>query len=204
MTRRRIYRGLPSVVLIALTVLVSAVSADIVPRGGPAAGGTSFEFSLDLRGYRDAAVSFDFVSLLAKEPLGFTVSSASGLSYLEGFRLLNRARSWFIDSDADEFAGVRRPKGFQRNGSRKMFSTAMFNLAAYDGQTVLLNVAFNDRAVERRGAINVGNLTIDVQPLGALAEAAAIPEPTSLTLTLCGLFGLLGTRRLRSRTLLPH
>ena len=65
------------------------------------------------------------------------------------------------------------------NGSR---GTALFNLSAYDGQTVMLTVNFDSRSSTlRRGYINVNNLRIDVAN-EATQSAAAIPEPSSLLL----------------------
>jgi hypothetical protein len=193
--------------LAVLAVALNSVSADVVSRdayrtwpSGSMPGGAfarpsfarpgsraSFDVSLDLSGYRDAAVTFNFASLISKDPSGFTVSSAgAGTSYLDGFRLLSPARSSFVRTGADRFVRLGRPTGFRHRGGGRTFTTAMFNLAAFDGQTVLLSVAFDGRAASRRGIVNLENLSIDVHPVGAGAAptAAAVPEPASVSLLL--------------------
>lgn len=210
MIRKRVNPLVFAVTLAGLTSAVGTASADVVthtgihstvpttgkPSGsfaGPALPGrgdlTRFIVSLDLGSYRDAAVSFDFASLLGRDPRGFSASSATGMSYLDGFRLLEAEKSKPVVSAGGGVVRSGRPTGFRRLGDTQTFATAMFNLSAYDGQTVLLSVAFDDRMANRRGIVNVENLKIEVRPTGT-STAAAIPEPNSLALFLIALLGL--------------
>lgn len=212
-TRKHINRFVLGVTLAAFGLGLSAVSADVVTRGAardPSAGSglpvgsfagsllsrrhsrTSFDFSLDLSGYLDAAVSFDFASLIARDRAGFSVSSATGESFVDGFRLLSPIGSPSAAGSPGRFVRTGGARGFQRRAEGATFATAMFNLAAYDGQTVLFRVTYDGRAASRRGSVNVENLLIEVRPSGATTatSAATVPEPTSLALFLVALLAL--------------
>ena len=76
----------------------------------------------------------------------------------------------------------------------------MFNLAAYDGQSVILSVAVNKQAASQRGGVvNLENLKLTVATASSEEFGTSIPEPTSIVLLGAGLLGLVGTRRSRQR-----
>ena len=194
-------------VLLALANLVfmaAPVSADIVPNDAALASGDWSEFTvaLNLSGYSSSAVSFNFSDLMRQNADGFNLSSAARVSYLDGFRLLSSVRSQLVQTSTA--ASSRASGQFEYSPGDRTYKSAMFNLAAYDGQSVILKVAVNARSVGARGGtVNLENLRIDVDAVPA-AAAAPIPEPTSLTLAGAALLCLFGASRWsRARKLLP-
>jgi len=197
-------------VLAVLSATLGPVAADVVPSGSyaphskgpsgsfapPPSTWTNFTVSLDLSGYSNAAVTFDFASLIAKKESGFSASPApEGVVYQDGFLLLSPVHSLLIPTGPNSFSHGSQPNGFQRGSSDGRFATAMFNLAAYDGQTVLLHVAFNGPAAARTGLISLDNVAITVSsPAAATVAALTVPEPTSIALVLIAFVGLVGAR----------
>ncbi len=185
-----------------VALMVGTVSADVVPRGsapGPGAsdGRSDFTVALDLSGYRNAAVAFNFASLMSQNPDAFTLRSATGMSYVDGFRLLSPVRSR---------RGRARPSRtgrFEYGDGGRSYAMAMFNLAAFDGQSVILNVSLEDHTVaSRRGMVNLDNLRISVTSASPVVAAASIPEPTTFTLCAAGLLGMFGAARWQRTRLL--
>ena len=206
MTNRRVSFGFLLFAIAGQCVMIGTVSADIVPRGSSsAAGGSGSEWSefavaLDLSGYRDAAVSFDFASLMNQNPRAFSLTSATGTSYIDGFRLLSPVRSRSVLTGPN----TGSPGHFEYSGGGRSYAMAMFNLAAYDGQSVILSVGLDRREVgRRRGMVNVDNLRISVAAVGDAVAAASIPEPTTFTLFGAALLGLLGAAGWRRKQTLP-
>lgn len=186
--------------------MVAPVSADIVPRGSRSIASASaisseyrpndrsvFDIVLHLSGYRDVAVSSNLLTLINKSA-GFKPSSAAGSSYLDGFGLLSPLQSQRALNDAGD---SNHPGG--------NYGTAMFNVAAFDGQSVILNTTVTSRTAERRsGVVNLENLHTPVPSVSPAVSATSIPEPTPLTLLGAGLLGMLGASRWRlARNLLP-
>ena len=136
------------------------------------------EVLLDLSGYRNATVAFDFAALMRRDSAGFRVTSTSNRMNDD---IRGQARS---STRANE-------SGFSRSDAGRRYSTAMFNLAAYDGQTVMLTLDFNRRAAQRRGVVNINNLRVAVAPAETGPFGAAIPEPSIAWLMLAGVLGLL-------------
>jgi hypothetical protein len=178
---RRILRVKKSIfTLIALTLISNSALADFVPNATYT--GRSFNVVLDLSGYRDAAVAFTFASLVDKNPAGIKVSSAPGTSFVDGYHLL--------DPLGSIYSTPVRPRGFLQQSN--VFSTAMFNLAAYDGQTVLLSVTVDrEDWIDVRGVIDIRNLKVEAAPIAArVAAANAVPEPSSIALLLVALLAM--------------
>lgn len=155
------------------------------------------EVLLDLSGYRNAAVSFDFAALMRQDTAGFKVGSASPTAFRDDFRLVSPITSRI--TRGQNRANLRRDEpGFSWSSMGRRYSTAMFNLAAYDGQTVLLTLDFDSRAAQRRGTININNLMVAVAPTQTGPSGAAIPEPATILLVLvAGLALLLVPPKLR-------
>lgn len=148
------------------------------------------EVLLDLSGYRDAAVAFDFASLMRRDASGFKVGSASSVGFRNDFRLVSPIRTAVIRGQ--NRASVRRGEpGFGWSNMGRRYSTAMFNLAAYDGQTVLLTLDFDRRAARRRGMVNINNLRVAVSQIQSGPAGAAIPEPATALLLLAAALALL-------------
>jgi hypothetical protein len=114
---------------------------------------------LDLTNYQNAAAVFNFRNLIRSDAGGCSAVSAPDVPF-----------------EADLYAPRSGVRG--RNQSR---GSALFNLSAYDGQTVLLTVNYDRRSsILRRGYINVDNLRIDVA--STQNAAATIPEPSTIFL----------------------
>ena len=156
-------------------------------RTGPR-GRMRMQVQLDLSGYDHAAVSFDFATLMRRNTSGFAVSSGENMRFRDGFHLISPIRSRYIRGDGGDFRRVGR-NGFTRNGDRRRYQTAMFNLAQYDGQTVLLSLEYDARQARRRGIVNINNLRVDVQPANT-PMPSQIPEPGTALLVVAGLLGL--------------
>lgn len=152
------------------------------------------EVLLDLSGYRDAAVAFDFATLMRSDVGGFRVTSATGQftpgRFDSDIRLVSPIASRL--SRGQTRSSVRQNEsGFSWSDIGRRYSTAMFNLAAYDGQTVLLTLDFDRRAAQRRGTVNINNLKIAVAPTQSGPAGATIPEPGIVWLLAAGALGLL-------------
>lgn len=182
---------------LALTPLVHAgmvsqtsfVKTAILKKAAVARQRSHLEVLLDLSGYRDATVSFDFAALMRRDAAGFKVSSAP--KPLHGdIRLVSPIASR-LDRGPARLRARRMARGFSRTDSGPRYSTAMFNLAAYDGQTVLLTLEFERRAAQRRGTVNINNLKIAVAAADTGPAGAAIPEPAVAWLLVAGALGLL-------------
>lgn len=93
MSKRHVKFGILLLVFANVGMMVSPVSADVVPRGSGGSEWSECTVALDLSRYSDAAVSFNFASLMHHNPSAFRLSSAKGMSYLDGFRLLSPVRS---------------------------------------------------------------------------------------------------------------
>lgn len=174
----------------------SFVKAAVLKKAAVKQQRSHLEVLLDLSGYRDATVSFDFATLMRRDATGFKVASAS--NRINGdIRLVSPITSRVTRGQTR--SGVRRNNpGFSWSDVGRRYSTAMFNLAAYDGQTVLLTLDFDRRAAQRRGMVNINNLRIAVAPTQAGPAGAAIPEPAIVWLMVAGALGLLFVpRRLR-------
>lgn len=161
------------------------------------------EVLLDLSGYRDATVSFDFATLMRRDTAGFKVTSASN-RFDGDIRLVSPITSPVSRGQTRSSVQQNEP-GFSWSDIGRRYSTAMFNLAAYDGQTVLLTLDFDRRAAQRRGMVNINNLRIAVAPTQTGPAGAVIPEPAVLWLLVAGVLGLLlvphGPRASRRRPL---
>ncbi len=183
-------------------LLITSASAGVVSRGSPGSHDNSwskFDVALDLSGYRNAAVAFSFAALISRSPKRFRLISAPRMSYLDGFRLLARVRPPNASTDLGPSTRGNRGR-FKYRGGRHTYSIAMFNLAAYDGQSVILSVAVNKRAANRRhGVVNLENLKLSVAAAGTAELGTSIPEPTSATLLGVGLIGLVSAKRCRRR-----
>jgi len=147
------------------------------------------EVLLDLSGYRDAAVSFDFATLMGGNA-GFVVSSAAATTFRNDFRLVSPIRARFTQAANGRFSRGGNG-GFTWGRSNRRYETAMFNLAAYDGQTVLLALDFNAPTASRRGFINIDNLSVTVSEADSNPAAAVVPEPGTGVLMLAAAFGFL-------------
>ncbi len=147
------------------------------------------EVLLDLSGYRDATVSFDFATLMRGNGAGFRLASAPN-RFDGDFRLVSPITSRVIRGQTRSALRQDGP-GFSWSDNGRRYSTALFNLAAYDGQTVLLTLDFDRRAAQRRGMVNINNLRIAVAPTQTGPAGATIPEPGTVWLMIvAGAFGL--------------
>lgn len=155
------------------------------------------EVLLDLSGYRDATVSFDFATLMRGDGAGFSVGSAPN-RFDGDIRLVSPITSR-VNRGQTRSALRRDGPGFSWSDNGRRYSTALFNLAAYDGQTVLLTLDFDRRAAQRRGMVNINNLRIAVAPTQTGPAGATIPEPGIVWLIMASAFGLLFLPR-RERT----
>ncbi len=147
------------------------------------------EVLLDLSGYRNATVAFDFAALMRRDSAGFRVTSTSNRMN-DDIRLVSPITSPVTRGQARSSTRANE-SGFSRSDAGRRYSTAMFNLAAYDGQTVMLTLDFNRRAAQRRGVVNINNLRVAVAPAETGPFGAAIPEPSIAWLMLAGVLGLL-------------
>lgn len=147
------------------------------------------EVLLDLSGYRNATVAFDFAALMRRDSAGFRVTSTSNRMN-DDIRLVSPITSPVIRGQARS-STRENESGFSRSDAGRRYSTAMFNLAAYDGQTVMLTLDFDSRAAQRRGVVNINNLRVAVAPAETGPFGAVIPEPSIAWLMLAGVLGLL-------------
>ena len=179
-----------SLLLAAIGGALNPAAADIVPHTNlPGSTWKHFDVPLDLTGYQNTAVSFSFASLMRADPNGFKLVTATGLSFLDDYHLASQPpdhhRQW-----------ERGP------GGGRLIKTAMFNLAAYDGQSVILTINFNKRsAALRRGVVNLKNLNITVIPTST--AAAVVPEPPTMFLIGMVILGLAYTSHRRRKAVIP-
>jgi len=147
------------------------------------------EVLLDLSGYRNATVAFDFAALMRRDSAGFRVTSTSNPMH-DDIRLVSPITSRVTRGQTRSITRESEI-GFSRSDAGRRYSTAMFNLAAYDGQTVMLTLDFDRRAAQRRGVVNINNLRVAVAPTATGPAGATIPEPSIAWLILAGALGLL-------------
>jgi hypothetical protein len=173
-------------VLVALVVFgIAPVAADTVSSdefnsatGRSSSRRTAFKVELDLTGYKDAAVIFDFDAFVARSSDRFRRVRNSGLGDADGFTL-----SEPVSGSPTGAAGFYRP------GKGGPFNAAMFNLSSFDGRLVTLRIAFDSDTSTRRGSgINVENISVHVSAVApATAATHQIPEPSSIALVLLAL-----------------
>ena len=167
-----------------------AVAAATLPHSSQR---TAFKVELDLTGYKNAAVMFDFDAFVARNSDGFTRVRNSGLGDADGFTLSDPLSG-----------GPPGTSGFYRPGTGGPFNAAMFNLSSFDGRLVTLRIAFDsDTSSRRSSGINVDNISVHVSAAAAAAAETTrqIPEPSSIALVLLAL-GVSGFARCPRRFLL--
>ncbi|MFT4565022.1 MAG: hypothetical protein ACI9BW_004792 [Gammaproteobacteria bacterium] len=128
----------------------------------------NFDVTLDLTNYRNAALIVRIADLKKSGHKRLKVISTAGLP---------------VRPNAD--TGLPGKSGFVSGNQR----SAMFNLAAYDGQTVIVTVNYDrGSGALQRGRINLNNLRYSVAP-SVVQSAATVPEPSTIALLVIGILG---------------
>ncbi len=153
-------------------------------------GQSAVTLTLNLEGYENAALLFDFDDFVQGDSTGFRIVSAELSAPGGGLSLVSPASSG---------------SGFYQPASDGLFRSAMFNLSTYDGQLVTLRLGRGSaQAAADHNTININSISVDVLAANDPAEnAVAIPEPRTAALVLTGLMLLAIAKTRRRLRLLP-
>ncbi|MGB1885262.1 MAG: hypothetical protein ACPHUF_15275 [Gammaproteobacteria bacterium] len=153
-------------------------------------GQSAVTLTLNLEGYENAALLFDFDDFVRGDSTGFRIVSAELSAPGGGLSLVSPTSSG---------------SGFYQPASDGLFRSAMFNLSTYDGQLVTLRLGRGSaQAAADHNTININSISVDVLAANDPAEnAVAIPEPRTAALVLTGLMLLAIAKTRRRLRLLP-